>query len=58
MSAERGTDRSRDRRAHSRGGRRANDQQKPWYLRRRYWLAAMSLVYVGWRRVIGRKSAD
>jgi hypothetical protein len=40
-----------DRRARSRGGRRAHDAKKPWYMRRRLWLAAASLVFVGWRRV-------
>ena len=43
--------RARDRRAHPRGGRRADDAQKPWYLRRRTWLAAASLVFVGVRRL-------
>ena len=43
-----------DRRKRARGGRRDGDQKKPWYLRRRLWLAAVSLVYVGWRRVTGR----
>ena len=43
-----------DRRKRARGGRRDGDQKKPWYLRRRLWLAAASLVYVGWRRVTGR----
>ena len=43
----------RDRRAHPRGGRRDHDQKKPWYLRRRLWLAFASLVFVGWRRVRG-----
>jgi hypothetical protein len=42
---------SRDRRARPRGGRRDQDQKKPWYMRRRLWLAAVSLIYVGWRRV-------
>lgn len=40
-----------DRRARSRGGRREIDAKKPWYLRRRLWLAAASLAFVGWRRV-------
>jgi hypothetical protein len=44
----------RDRRAVSRGGRRDEDpKNKPWYMRRRLWLAAASLAYVGWRRVRG-----
>ena len=29
------------------------DAKKPWYLKRRLWLAAVSLVYVGWRRITG-----
>jgi hypothetical protein len=41
----------RDRRAHPRGGRRDGDFKKPWYMRRRLWLAAASLMFVGWRRV-------
>ncbi|HEY6360440.1 MAG TPA: hypothetical protein VIX63_05010 [Vicinamibacterales bacterium] len=44
----------RDRRAHARGGRRDGDQKKPWYLRRRLWLAAASLVFMGWKRIIVR----
>jgi hypothetical protein len=40
-----------DRRARRRGGRRDGDNGKPWYLRRRLWLAAATLVYVGWRRM-------
>lgn len=40
-----------DRRARPRSGRRAQDRKKPWYMRRRLWLAAASLMYVGWRRV-------
>jgi hypothetical protein len=45
---------SRDRRAHPSGGRRDENQKRPWHRRRRQWLAAMPLLYVGWRRVIGR----
>jgi hypothetical protein len=45
----------RDRRAHPRGGRRDGDVKKPWYLRRRLWLAAASIAFVGWRRVLGRR---
>jgi hypothetical protein len=41
----------RDRRAKPRGGRREQDSKKPWYMRRRLWLAAASLAYVGWRRL-------
>jgi hypothetical protein len=44
----------RDRRARPRGGRRDGDGKKPWYMRRRLWLAAASLIYVGWRRVATR----
>ena len=40
-----------DRRAHRRGGRRQDDIKKPWYVRRRLWLAVATLAYVGWRRV-------
>ena len=40
-----------DRRANPRSGRRDGDGKKAWYLRRRLWLAAASLLYVGWRRV-------
>jgi hypothetical protein len=40
-----------DRRARPRGGRRGSDQQRPWYMRRRIWLAAASMVFVGWKRV-------
>jgi hypothetical protein len=29
--------------------------KKPWYLRRRLWLAAASIAFVGWRRVLGRR---
>jgi hypothetical protein len=48
------SDEHRDRRAHGRGGRRDGDQKKPWYMRRRLWLATASLLYVGWRRITGR----
>jgi len=40
-----------DRRARPRGGRRDGDSPKPWYMRRRIWLAAASMVFVGWKRV-------
>jgi len=40
-----------DRRARPRGGRRDSDLPKPWYMRRRLWLAAASMVFVGWKRV-------
>ena len=42
-----------DRRAHANGGRREGERKTPWYLRHRIWLAAASLVFVGWRRVRG-----
>jgi len=45
-----------DRRTRSRSGRRRTDQEKPWYMRRRLWLAAASLMFVGWRRITARKS--
>jgi hypothetical protein len=51
MGQERRNSTLRDRRANSRSGRRDNDGKKPWYMRRRLWLAAASLVFVGWRRV-------
>lgn len=51
MSDDRRTESTRDRRAHPRGGRRQQDAGKPWYMRRRLWLAAASLAYVGWRRM-------
>jgi hypothetical protein len=40
-----------DRRARPRGGRRENDSSRPWYMRRRLWLAAASMMFVGWKRV-------
>jgi hypothetical protein len=54
----RGGDR-RDRRANPRGGRRDGDQKKPWYMRRRLWLAVASVAFVGWRRIrsLGRSDA-
>jgi hypothetical protein len=42
---------ARDRRVNSRGGRREGERRKPWYLRRRLWLAAASVMFVGWRRM-------
>ena len=51
MNKDRRSPEARDRRAHSRGGRRQQDAKKPWYMRRRLWLAAASLLYVGWRRM-------
>ena len=53
---------NRDRRRKPRGGRRPYDNRsKPWYMRRRLWLAAASLLYVGWQRMrntLRRKSTD
>ncbi|HSL23116.1 MAG TPA: hypothetical protein VK886_16415 [Vicinamibacterales bacterium] len=40
-----------DRRAARRGGRRAHDAGKPWWMRRRLWLAIATFVWVGWRRL-------
>jgi len=41
-----------DRRARSRSGRRGGEAlKKPWYMRRRVWLATASLFYMGWRRL-------
>jgi hypothetical protein len=45
-----------DRRARTRAGRRTNDPKQPWYMRRRIWLALASVMYVGWRRLVGRKT--
>jgi hypothetical protein len=50
MSGDRRNE-ANDRRAHPRSGRRHDDGKKPWYMRRRLWLATASLVYMGWRRV-------
>jgi hypothetical protein len=44
-----------DRRARTRGGRRDVDGGQPWWMRRRLWLAFASVMYVGWRRVVGSK---
>jgi hypothetical protein len=51
MKENRRSAESRDRRARRRGGRREEDARKPWYMRRRLWLAAASLLYIGWRRM-------
>ena len=51
MEHERRSSTRNDRRAISRSGRRDGEQKKPWYMRRRLWLAAASMVFVGWRRV-------
>jgi hypothetical protein len=58
MDQDRRSD-NRDRRRHPRGGRRPYDNRtKPWYMRRRLWLAVASLFYVGWQRMrrLGSKS--
>jgi hypothetical protein len=56
MEQERRRSTLQDRRANPRSGRREADGQKPWYMRRRLWLAAASVIYVGWRklRALGR----
>lgn len=51
MNENRRSTEGQDRRARPRGGRRQEDLKKPWYMRRRLWLAAASLLYVGWRRM-------
>jgi hypothetical protein len=51
MADERRGTGARDRRANPRGGRREDDAKKPWYMRRKWWLAAASLAFVGWRRI-------
>jgi hypothetical protein len=51
MVEDRRSPENRDRRARRRGGRRSGDARKPWYMRRRLWLATASLIYVGWRRM-------
>ena len=53
MTEERRNTEHNDRRAHSRGGRRPYDQKKPWYMRRRLWLATASILFVGWRKLRG-----
>jgi hypothetical protein len=40
-----------DRRAKTRSGRREDDSPQPWYMRRRLWLTAASMVFVGWKRI-------
>jgi hypothetical protein len=45
-----------DRRARTRGGRRDDDAKQPWWMRRPMWLAFASVMYVGWRRLVGRKA--
>jgi len=51
MGQERRSTDLTDRRAVSRSGRRDGDGKKPWYMRRRLWLATASLCYMAWRRV-------
>jgi len=57
MGEERRSPMSRDRRARPRSGRRHGEDRKPWYMRRRLWLATASLAYVAWRRIrsLGRR---
>jgi hypothetical protein len=60
MAQDRRSD-NRDRRRRPRGGRRPYDNRtKPWYMRRRLWLAAVSLIYVGWQRMrrLGNRSSN
>lgn len=45
-----------DRRARTRGGRRDAEAKAPWWMRRRLWLTFASVMYVGWRRMVGRKA--
>jgi hypothetical protein len=54
MTFDRRTGLRYDRRARLRGGRRSGEVSKPWYLRRRLWLPVLSLVFVGWRRIVRR----
>jgi len=61
MNEDRRSEDQRDRRRHPRGGRRPYDNRgKPWYMRRRLWLATASLLYVGWQRMraLGGRSRD
>ena len=60
MTQDRRSIENRDRRAHPRGGRRHHDVRKPWYMRRRLWLAVASLAFVGWRRMrrLGRRADE
>jgi len=61
MTEERRSETQRDRRRRPRGGRRPYDNRtKPWYMRRRLWLAAASLLYVGWQRMraLGGRATD
>jgi hypothetical protein len=43
-----------DRRAARRGGRRRTDPRKPWWQRKRLWLATGSFLFFWWRRLRGR----
>jgi len=52
---DRRTDARADRRARTRGGRRTLEAGQPWWMRRPLWLAFASVMYVGWRRIVGRK---
>ncbi len=40
-----------DRRAAARGGRRATDPAKPWWRRRRLWLATASFAFIWWKKL-------
>jgi hypothetical protein len=45
---------SDDRRAVRRGGRREGDtKKKVWYRKQTVWLTAVSLLYIGWRKLRG-----
>jgi hypothetical protein len=46
-----------DRRVRTRNGRRTGESGKAWYRKRRLWLAAVSLVYMGWRRIVNKTRA-
>lgn len=46
-----------DRRVRTRGGRRNGETGKPWYRKGRLWLAAVSVVYVGWHRIFRKTPA-
>jgi hypothetical protein len=53
--SDRRDDSHTDRRAARRGGRRVSDRKKPWWQRRRLWLATASMAFVWWRRLRGRR---
>ncbi|MGE5361551.1 MAG: hypothetical protein ACM3NQ_21250 [Bacteroidales bacterium] len=42
---------TRDRRGSPRGGRRATDPGKPWWRRRRLWLATASFAFIWWKKL-------